>query len=370
MVIMADVLESSASAATGGASWLSVAAPIAGAALQAVGQVGSGLFAANQARKNRKFQERMYYQQLEDNRENWRLQNEYNLPVNQLQRLTDAGLNPLLMYGQGGVSNTVSSPSQGASAPHGAQGDMNLNTNFGQALAQAAMMQAQIRNLNASSEQMETTAEKNRVESHGIAIQNEIAERTKEISVAMKYNDFDKVSADIRYLNSQILNNNQLTNQQVLTYIQAREYEIKRYQLSEWQAGEQIKQGWANVRTGQVQANAAFKQAVAALENAASTAKLTDAEVGRIGLLMTQSREMFPLLKNNQQWTNMDAAVRTLLDLADIPAHKADAFTKTLEANRNAFMPNAQSQLGKTVRDIGIYILGPWNVDVPTPYKP
>lgn len=44
----------------------------------------------------------------------WRMQNEYNLPTNQRQRLEDAGLNPALMYSNGGVANTAGQLSQTA----------------------------------------------------------------------------------------------------------------------------------------------------------------------------------------------------------------------------------------------------------------
>lgn len=79
-----------------------------GAALAAgisalAGTVGAGLnaYSANMANKwnrreadkNRKWQEEM-----------WNKQNEYNLPVNQLQRIKAAGLNPNLVFGQNGMS--------------------------------------------------------------------------------------------------------------------------------------------------------------------------------------------------------------------------------------------------------------------------
>lgn len=46
---------------------------------------------------------------------NWKMQNEYNLPENQIKRLEAAGLNPNLMYGQGNVGNAGSLPSAGGS---------------------------------------------------------------------------------------------------------------------------------------------------------------------------------------------------------------------------------------------------------------
>ena len=81
------------------------------------GSVSGGLFSANQARKNRKFQERMYNQQVQDTLDFWNKQNEYNLPSAQRQRLEDAGLNPLLMYGEGGVSGNLAQQPQLPSAP-------------------------------------------------------------------------------------------------------------------------------------------------------------------------------------------------------------------------------------------------------------
>ena len=132
-------------------SGLSSILPGIGSVLDAGASLLGGLFNANQAKKNLAFQERMYKQQVEDSKQMWLMQQAYNLPSAQMQRLKDAGLNPLLMYGQGGTSLTASSQAQLPSAPSGAQGSMSAHTNFGQGLAQAALIQAQIRNMNADS---------------------------------------------------------------------------------------------------------------------------------------------------------------------------------------------------------------------------
>ena len=42
--------------------------------------------------------------------EAWNMQNEYNTPANQVQRMLDAGLNPNLFYSQGNVGNANSAP--------------------------------------------------------------------------------------------------------------------------------------------------------------------------------------------------------------------------------------------------------------------
>lgn len=122
----------------------------AGMALDAASSGLGALFNTNQARKNRAFQERMYFQQLEDNRENWRMENEYNLPSAQVQRLKDANLNPLLMY-SGGLQN-VSGNIVGPQQPSGAQATADFHTNFAQGFQQLAQIESEIKNRNADTE--------------------------------------------------------------------------------------------------------------------------------------------------------------------------------------------------------------------------
>lgn len=77
--------------------------PIPVPALMAGLQAGSGLvngiFGWIGQRKQRAHEQNMYNQQVATNRENWQMENQYNLPENQMQRLKDAGLNPNLAYG-------------------------------------------------------------------------------------------------------------------------------------------------------------------------------------------------------------------------------------------------------------------------------
>lgn len=57
---------------------------------QLVGNVVGAITGNNQQKKARQWQEKM-----------WHMQNEYNTPTQQMQRLKDAGLNPHLVYGNG-----------------------------------------------------------------------------------------------------------------------------------------------------------------------------------------------------------------------------------------------------------------------------
>lgn len=53
-------------------------------------------------------------QQQKQNEKLWKMQNEYNKPINQIRRLREAGLNPATLLAQGSVDNVNSSPPQSA----------------------------------------------------------------------------------------------------------------------------------------------------------------------------------------------------------------------------------------------------------------
>jgi hypothetical protein len=92
---------------------LAVAGIAAGAQL-----VGTGVNAYAQGKTNKKsreFTREMYFQQLSDNKNNWDIQNAYNHPKEQMNRLSEAGLNPALMYGGSGGGGGSASPISAAS---------------------------------------------------------------------------------------------------------------------------------------------------------------------------------------------------------------------------------------------------------------
>lgn len=64
-------------------------------------QATNAIFQGFANRAQRKWNEKMYDQQRAHALEDWNRQNEYNSPLQQMQRLKDAGLNPNLVYGNG-----------------------------------------------------------------------------------------------------------------------------------------------------------------------------------------------------------------------------------------------------------------------------
>lgn len=75
------------------------------------GNITGGLLGA---RKNYKYTKRLQDAQNAYNTQMWNRTNEYNLPVNQVQRLKDAGFNPALLEGNGAL-NTPAQSVQGSS---------------------------------------------------------------------------------------------------------------------------------------------------------------------------------------------------------------------------------------------------------------
>ena len=75
-----------------------------------IGSAVSGGFGIIGQLANYGLQKRLAAQQNEYNLQMWNLQNEYNSPQAQMQRLEDAGLNKALMYGQGSTGNAGNAP--------------------------------------------------------------------------------------------------------------------------------------------------------------------------------------------------------------------------------------------------------------------
>lgn len=153
---------------------------------------------AKSKKEDRKFAERMYNKQVEDNRRNWELANEYNLPSAQVQRLKDANLNPYLMYGNGAsglVSQSVQSASPSVSYSQPAKFDPQVA--FG-----TALLRAQIDNLNAQTEKIKTESDLNRSRTTGQDISNYIQDKSKEFYIKVAELSPDKNQAEIDNLKS------------------------------------------------------------------------------------------------------------------------------------------------------------------------
>lgn len=80
------------------------------AAISAAGGAANAFAQGKMNKKSMEFSREMYQTQKADNLAFWNMQNEYNSPEAQMQRFTDAGLNPNLIYGQSNASGPISTP--------------------------------------------------------------------------------------------------------------------------------------------------------------------------------------------------------------------------------------------------------------------
>lgn len=121
-----------------------------------IGGLASNLFNVSEQRHvNRQqmdFSREMWEKQGLREKEFWDMQNAYNDPAAQMKRLSDAGLNPNLVYGNGATTQAASlSPKQSHGySPKAAQMDLS-------SVAQSAMMLKQI-NANIARTEAETKA--------------------------------------------------------------------------------------------------------------------------------------------------------------------------------------------------------------------
>ena len=118
-------------------------------------QAGSTALSGGQSRQNRKAQIeinnrnianewKMYGQQRMDALFDWKLQNQYNHPRQQMQRLKEAGLNPNLIYGNGANAESANIRSSNANTPT-LQAPQNTTDYSGLANALPSYMDAQVK---------------------------------------------------------------------------------------------------------------------------------------------------------------------------------------------------------------------------------
>lgn len=148
------------------------------------------LFGDNSAKKQFKYQQELNREAFQHDVDMWNRQNAYNTPSAQMERLQAAGLNPNLVYGNGGATNTANNaPSYNAgSAPDvssaRAAAASLANQGFNTAL-NFQMQQVQAANLQADTELKNT--------------QGQLNQTNNEVALLDKYLKQNTVDDNIRY---------------------------------------------------------------------------------------------------------------------------------------------------------------------------
>lgn len=119
-------------------------------------QLGNAIFQGNQNKKNRKHQSEENQKNRDFNSEMWEKNNAYNDPSKQMERLKNAGISPHLAYQNGAPMNSSNAPAS-SSASGAARGEAPRIDPT--SILQAAMMKAQIENINADTQQKNANTE-------------------------------------------------------------------------------------------------------------------------------------------------------------------------------------------------------------------
>ena len=257
-----------------------------------VGSVAGGLFNANQAKINRKFQERMYNKQVEDNINFWKMQQDYNLPSAQLQRLRDAGLSGLLMYGEGGLTGNIAGQAPAAgTAPHGAQAQASFHTPLD--FANLALVRAQARALEASADKQEQEVEESKARQAATEYDTFYRKLTQKLEMSIKAGHsflLEKQAAD---LSDQILWRGVGARENMFTLAQARVYEIKRFNLDESYRGGLLQQGWSNIANDTQRVKQGWRQLAIDMRRLTNETNMTNAQIGALQWSVLSDKAMF-----------------------------------------------------------------------------
>lgn len=124
---------------------------LATAGAQLVGQGINAMSQGSMNRKTRQWNEKMYNLQRQHSLADWTMQNQYNSPEAQMQRLKSAGINPNMAFARGtidNVSGVVKSADAPSWSPQAPQVNLGAVANQGlSAYYDLQMKQAQIDNL-------------------------------------------------------------------------------------------------------------------------------------------------------------------------------------------------------------------------------
>lgn len=166
--------------------------------------------------KMREYNLKLAKQQNEWNKQQWQMENRYNSPVAQIQRMRAAGLNPDMMYG-GGVSGNLSASSpdmtSGSPASPVDWSSLSNKQTIGstmQQVLQNEMTQAQIENINADTKKqgvetdiLETESAFTEAYQKGVLATQNMDIQVKQSTIELNAEQVKKIQADVRNLDQQ-----------------------------------------------------------------------------------------------------------------------------------------------------------------------
>lgn len=163
-------------------------------------------------KKSRQFSRETYAKTKADNIQFWNMQNEYNSPEKQMERLKAAGLNPNMVYDKGGaiqsagnISSPDVQPAQFRTPDFG-----SIGTGLVQGYFDTKIKQAQYDNLKQTNTVLQqeailkaAQAEGEAVRTYGKGLENYVYHQNSDALARGAYLANEKTSADIQYTNDE-----------------------------------------------------------------------------------------------------------------------------------------------------------------------
>lgn len=209
------------------------------------------------------------------------LNNEYNLPINQFQRLKDAGINPFMALGNITGQSVPVSPAGSPSAPADESGPI-LAKSFDQAAQQIgniAMASAQIKNLNSQTQAQDITNTYSDVRNR-LSLQETLARisniekdsKMKDLANQFKVENFDALSKSIKLDNDLKSAQSNLFDATKYYYLSLTKSEdFRRANIMPMEVEKlvnDINVSWFNANSQRISANASYLGAQASMVNA------------------------------------------------------------------------------------------------------
>lgn len=185
--------------------------------------IGNAITGGASARKQYQYQSKLMDKQNNFALSMYNMDNRYNTPVMQRARLEEAGLNPNLMYGSGGIQNT-SSGAPGSASGQAPQVDYGKPSDAISNVMQYALVNAQTDKMNE-----ETRLAAERAESEAISRELMLANARLAMSRSLGQDIDNRFAADRRWLENEALEyNNSLKKLDLQSYQYRLDLEARR----------------------------------------------------------------------------------------------------------------------------------------------
>lgn len=185
--------------------------------------IGDAITGGASARKQYQYQSKLMDKQNNFALSMYNMDNRYNTPVMQRARLEEAGLNPNLMYGSGGIQNT-SSGAPGSASGQAPQVDYGKPSDAISNVMQYALVNAQTDKMNE-----ETRLAAERAESEAISRELMLANARLAMSRSLGQDIDNRFAADRRWLENEALEyNNSLKKLDLQSYQYRLDLEARR----------------------------------------------------------------------------------------------------------------------------------------------